>query len=92
MAPGKIVSKARQLRLNLQAQEGRPVTVGEAADRIGIDRKVLTRFELGQFDRIDTDTLEKICAFYRVDVGDVLAYDPDGIRTPSWGGAALTVA
>ena len=80
---GKIVSKARQLRLDLQAKEGKTITVGVAADRIGIDRKVLTRIELSQLGRIDTDSLMKICVFYtsvlgrKVDVGDILEYDPE---------------
>lgn len=89
---GKIVSKARQLRLQLQVKEGRTITVQEAADRIGIDRKVLTRMELGQLGRIDTDSLGKLCAFYGVDVGDILGYDPDGIRTHAYADAALLAA
>ena len=82
MTRGRIVSRARQLRLNLQAREGQPITVQEAADRIGIDRKVLTRIELGKIERIDAETLKKLCVFYGVGVGEILEYNPNDIRTP----------
>ncbi|HNP74123.1 MAG TPA: helix-turn-helix transcriptional regulator [Kouleothrix sp.] len=89
---GKIVSKARQLRLDLQAKEGKTITVGAAADRIGIDRKVLTRIELSQLGRIDAESLMKICVFYtevlgrKIDVGDILEYDPDAIQSHAYVG------
>ena len=41
----------------------------------------LTQIELGNMKEIDTDTLAKLCAFYKVGVGDILEYNPDGIQT-----------
>lgn len=77
----KIVTKARQLRLNLGAQRGKAVTLQEVADAAQIERAALNRIELGKTRGIDFDTLEKLCAFYGVGVGDVLEYDLN-IRTP----------
>jgi DNA-binding Xre family transcriptional regulator len=78
----KIESKVRQLRFKYQVEIGRKVSVQEVADAIGVSRERLTQIELGGMKEIDTDTLAKLCAFYKVGVGDVLEYNPDGIRTP----------
>jgi putative transcriptional regulator len=71
----RIVTKARRLRLERQLKENRNITLQEVADATGIERAALNRIELGQTTRIDFDTLEKLCAFYGVGVGDVLEYD-----------------
>lgn len=76
----KIVSKARQLRFNYQAKEGRAVTLQEVADAIGIERAALNRIELGQTKKIEFETLMKLCAYYGVGVGEILEYDPNGQR------------
>lgn len=74
----KIISKARQARLAYQARIGRPVSIQEVADAVGVDRKRLTQIELGRMERIDTDTLAKLCAFYGVSsLVEILEYDPN---------------
>lgn len=77
----RILTKARQLRLSYQAKIGRPVTIEEVADAAGISRPALNRIELGKTERMDFDTLMKLCAFYNVGVGDILEYDPNR-KTP----------
>lgn len=79
----KIVTKARQLRMNYHAKIGRAVTMEEVADAVGITRAALNRIELGQTERIDFETLVKLCHFYGVGVGDILEYDPEAIRMPT---------
>lgn len=76
----KIVSKARQLRLNYQAKLGRPVSVQEVAEATGISRKALNRIELNQTEEISFETLKKLCLFYGVEVGDILELSPEEIR------------
>lgn len=71
----KIVTKARQLRLNMSAKRGNPVTLREVADAANIERAALNRIELGKTRGIDFETLEKLCAYYGVGVGDILEYD-----------------
>lgn len=78
----KIVTKARQLRLRKQLEEDRPIPLQEVANATGIERAALNRIELGKTTRIDFDTLKALCAYYGVGVGDILEYDPNGIRTP----------
>ena len=79
---GKIVSKVRQLRLNLQAKEGRRISIQEVADQIGVSRVRLTNIELGNIERIETEELTKLCEFYRVGVDQILEYDPSNKRAP----------
>ena len=84
----KIVTKVRQLRLRKQLEENRPIPLQEVADATGIERAALNRIELGQTKRIDFDTLQALCGYYKVGVGDILEYDPS-ILMPSRGGVAL---
>jgi DNA-binding Xre family transcriptional regulator len=88
----KIESKVRQLRLSYGASLGRAVPVQEVADAIGVDRKRLTQIELGKMKEIDTETLLKLCEFYKVGVGAILEYNPDGIRTPGHAAPSLVTA
>lgn len=74
----KIISKARRLRLNYQAEKGVPVQIKDVAAATGITEAALSRIERGKTERIDFDTLMKLCQFYGVGVGDILEYDPNG--------------
>ena len=79
----KIVSKARQLRLDYQSRIGRTVTMTEVAEQAGVNRTTLNLIELGQTKGIDFETLTKLCVFYSgvlgstIGVGDVLEFDPN---------------
>jgi transcriptional regulator with XRE-family HTH domain len=77
----KIVSKAFQLRKQLELKEGRRVPLSEVAERAGVDRKALTRLEAGDTERYDGPVLAKLCAFYGVGLEALLEYDPSAIRT-----------
>ncbi len=78
----KIVTRARQLRLNHQAKLGRPVTMEEVAEAIGITRAALSRIELNQTERIDFDTIRKLCLYYDVGVGELLELKREDMRCP----------
>jgi len=82
---GKIVSRAFQLRLDYQGKLGRTVTLSEVAEKTSITRLTLRKIERGDTRGVDFDTLEKLCAFYGVGVGEILEYDPNGILTPGPG-------
>jgi DNA-binding Xre family transcriptional regulator len=75
----KIVSKARQARLNYASRIGRTVPISEVAEATGINRMALTKIEQGTTTRIDFDILAKLCAFYGVAIADLLEYDPNEI-------------
>lgn len=75
LALGKIVSKARQVRLDYQQQQGRTVTIQEVAEAIGITRAALSNIEHGKTKQVEYETLRKLCEFYGVPVGDLLMYE-----------------
>lgn len=82
---GKLITRARQLRYEYQAKQGRKVTVEEVARAVGIDRKQLTRIELGQMERYDADVMERIADFYHkagIDARHILEYNPEAIQSP----------
>lgn len=88
---GKIVSRVRQLRLDYSQRIGRDVTIGEAAESIGISRVALSRLENDQTEQVSFDTLAKIITFYakaldkQVTAADVLGYDPNNRRAAMTG-------
>jgi putative transcriptional regulator len=72
---GKIVSRARQVRLDYQQRIGRPVSIQEIADAIGITRAALSNIEHGKTKQVEYETLRKLCEFYGVSVGELLVYE-----------------
>jgi DNA-binding Xre family transcriptional regulator len=81
----KIITRARQLRLDYAQKIGRPVTIEEVADRVGISRAQMSKIENARTERIDFETLAGLCAFYSevlgrsVTTNDVLEFDPNGM-------------
>jgi transcriptional regulator with XRE-family HTH domain len=73
----RLISKARQLRLEYSAKLGRTVTIEEVAEAAGLTRAALSRIELNQTERIDFDTITKLCAYYGVGVGDLLTLEEE---------------
>lgn len=73
----KVVSKARQLRLDYASRLGRPVPLSEVAEKADVDRMALTRLERGETSRFDGEMIAKLCKFYGVGIGDILEYDPN---------------
>ena len=78
----KIVSKALQARLNYQARAGRKVSLQDVSEATGITIAALSRIERRKTERVDFDTLSKLCAFYGVGVGDLLEFDANGRLAP----------
>ncbi len=72
---GRIVSKARQVRLDYQQRIGRSVSIQEVADAVGITRAALSNIEHGKTKQVEYETLRKLCEFYGVLVGDLLVYE-----------------
>jgi putative transcriptional regulator len=73
----KVTSRARQLRLDYQAKLGRNVTIEEVAAATGIARPTISRLELNQTERIDFETIKKLCRFYGVEVGALLTIETE---------------
>jgi DNA-binding Xre family transcriptional regulator len=68
----RIISKAREVRLDYQAKRKRIVSMQEVAETLGIDRRTLGRIEASRIERLDTNVLAHLCTFYGVNVGDLL--------------------
>ena len=71
----RVATKARQLRLNLAAKRGQQVTLEEVAEQTGITVAALSRIENNKNERIDFDTIMKLCTFYGVPVGELLTIE-----------------
>lgn len=80
MKPGKVLVKARQIRLDHQAKVGRIVTLSEAAAGIGMEVAALSRIENAKTSGVDFSTLARICSYYGVQVCDILEYTEDDSR------------
>jgi transcriptional regulator with XRE-family HTH domain len=83
---GKLVSRARQLRLDYQARLGRPVPLQEVADALGLDRRTLANIESGKAQRYDADVMNRLADFYHkagLDATNILTYNPEATRSPS---------
>lgn len=87
----KVISKARQLRLDYASRIGRPVPLSEVAERAEVDRMALTRLEAGKTERFDGEMIAKLCKFYEVGVAEILEYDPN-ILTPGHAASLLAAA
>lgn len=71
---GKIVTKARQARLNYQQKNGRVVSLNEVAAAIGISPAALSKIERGQAWP-GREVLASLCNFYGVQPGELLEYE-----------------
>ena len=84
----KIMSKALQVRLKYQMEQGRKVPLSEVAEKAGVARNALTRLEQGETERFDGEFIAKLCVFYGVKIEDLLEIDPS-ILMPGYVASAL---
>lgn len=57
--------------------EGRRVTIEEVAKETGIHRTTLSKIANQKGYKTNTEVLDKLCAFFGVEVGDVAQYLED---------------
>jgi DNA-binding Xre family transcriptional regulator len=88
---GKIVSRARQARLDLAQRLGRDVSVQEVATAIGITRAALHKIESDE-TFISRPVLAKLCEFYKLQPGDLLKYEDRLARYTAMVGTLHSVA
>lgn len=81
MAKKRVVSRAKQLRLDMAARLGREVTLKEVFDTTGIAISTLSRIENNQAKGIEFATMAKLAEFYGIaSTGDLLSLE-DARRT-----------
>lgn len=70
----RIVGRFQQARLDYQSKLGRPVTVEEVAQAVGVSRQSLSDIENGK-SLPRYGTLAKLCKLYGLEPGDLLKYE-----------------
>lgn len=83
----KVLWRARQLRREMAAKQGRDVSLGEVADATGIAISTLSYLENNKGRGLDFGTLEKLAEFYGVEGVNELLSMEDQRRTPALAGA-----
>ena len=77
----RIVGRFQKARLDYQSRIGRPVTVEEIAEQVGISRQSMSDIENGR-SLPRYGTLAKLCKLYGVGPGELLVYeDRRALRT-----------
>lgn len=82
----KMIVNARQLRLNLAAKRGKPLSLRQAAEELGEkDHRRLMKLENNDFRDLDTDFVAHVADWYHkqgIDATHIVMFDPNGIKTP----------
>ena len=72
-----IRSQLKRLRFNKEEAEGRKLTYKTITEETGLSEGVIVRLMNSNFDRVDTQTLNAMCAYFQCDLCDLLEYVPD---------------
>lgn len=82
-----IRSRLKRLRVDKEEVEGRKLTYKVISEDTGLSEGVIVRL-MGSFDRVDVGTLDKLCQYFGVGVGELLEYVPDAPTKAQESGAA----
>ena len=72
-----IRSQLKRLRFNKEEEEGRKLTYKTITEETGLSEGVIVRLMNSNFDRVDTQTLNALCAYFQCDLCALLEYVPD---------------
>ncbi len=70
-----IKSKLKVLIAQREVATGKKISYESLAAEVGLSKNTLNRLAEGKTDRVDLLTLDKLCRYFRCDVGDLLAYE-----------------
>ena len=71
-----VKSKISYLRLQKQEKVGHKLSVTKMAEESGLSINVFQRLINNASDRIDFDTIDKLCAYFDCSIGDLFEYVP----------------
>ena len=71
-----IRSNLNMLRARKETAEGRKLPYRVISEETGLSQGVLVRLMNSDFERIETPTLDAICAYFGCQVGELLYYVP----------------
>jgi transcriptional regulator with XRE-family HTH domain len=89
----KMITRARQLRLDLASKRGEPISIRRVAREMGVDHRRLMKLENNGFEEPDFSFIAQVAEYYHrqgVDARGIVEFDPNAIRTP--GPVALSMS
>lgn len=72
-----VTNKFSVLLQKKQDKEGRFIPLAEVAEKTNIHRKTLYQWEKGIVTRYDEKVIDALCAYFEVDMGELLVYTPN---------------
>ena len=72
-----IRSRMKRLRLDKEEQERRKLSYEVISKETGLSKGVIVRLMNSNFERIETPTINALCAYFACGVGDLLEYVPE---------------
>jgi putative transcriptional regulator len=72
-----IRSKLKRLRVDKEEATGRKLTYKVISEETGLSEGVLVRLMNSNFERVETPTLNTLCRYFGVGIGELLEYVPD---------------
>jgi len=72
-----VQNRLKSLIADKEIKERRKITYRDVAKEAGIPLSVLASYGSQKAKRFDSGTLEKLCKYFGVEIGDILVYSPD---------------
>jgi len=69
--------RLKELIADKEFKEGRRITLAEIAQETGLHRATLSKLANQKGYNVTTDVLDKLCAYFDVEFGDVASYVAD---------------
>jgi hypothetical protein len=88
----KMITRARQLRLDLASKRGQPISLRQVAREMEVDHRRLMKLENNAFEEPDFRFIAQVAEYYHkqgIDARGIVEFDPNAIRTPDHGAIAL---
>ena len=67
----------KELMAAKQQQLGKTITLTEVSHETGISRMTLHRALKNHLYKLSTDSIDRLCSFFKCDLTDLLRYTPD---------------
>lgn len=71
-----VLNKFQTLLRQRRAKEDREITLIEISEKTGVSRDTLSRYFGQKITQYNSDTVEKLCRYFKVEVGEFLYLDP----------------
>jgi DNA-binding Xre family transcriptional regulator len=72
MATGKVRNRLFLLLNEKERQLGRSITQTELAEELHVTNSIISRWMRNKVERFDAPMIEKLCAYFNCQVGDLL--------------------